>query len=323
MPNLTDISNVRGSDLGRTALGLVLEESPLLRLLDQQSAFEEDATDFDYRTYAGSNAVQTRQRGGSYLPEEVAPGAKENGTLSFHGDKIDVDHSDQADADRGLRDLPTWLSKTMRKKLRRWVEGYEKIALQGSADSGGIVGLSEILDGANDVPGFNQTMVVDAADFTDADDNSFDLGAEANWSIFIEELIKLLARQGANAILMPPALYARMYTIAQEKAILGETRDQFGNPVQTFGNYPFVPLAPGSITTTEPDNASTANNTTTSLYPVRFGEGRVSLVTNSGLSFWDLGDLEGKESNRVKWEIRGQWKVEEENVIRRIRNVKL
>lgn len=323
MPNLAQVSETRGSELGREALGTLLEASRLLSFLDQQAAFEEDATDYQWRTYEDEEGVQTRQRGGSYTPEDVAPGAPESDTLSFHGDKIDVDHSDHADSERGLRDIAMWLAKTMRKKVRRFGRGWEQVATGGSADPGAMKGLEEILDGVANVAGFGQTMVIDAASWTEADDDHFDLGDETLWGLFIEQLIKVLSELDANGLLVAPALHARMYTIAQEKHILGESRDQFGNPVPTFANIPFVPLNPGAITTTEDNNASPAQATTTSLYPVRAGEGQLSLVTNSGLEFWDLGDLEGKESNRVKWELRGQWKIEEEHAARRIRNIKL
>src|SRR5690606_4044452 len=102
------------------------------------------------------------------------------------------------------------------------------------------------------------------------------------------------------------------------KHILGETRDQFGNPVPTFGGVPFIKLLAGSITNTEPDNAGTPNTNTTSLVITSAGEGRVSVVTNSGLDFRDIGELEGKESERMTWEIRSQTKVEEERSILRV-----
>lgn len=321
MANLATVSELRGSDRGRDLLGILLEESPLLRFLDQQSAFYEDATDYQFRVVERSNSAKTRTRGGDYTETDEAPDTLLNGSLAFHGDKVHVDHSDQADASRGLRDLARWLDDVMSERGIEFAEDYEVKLMNGDPTSDEIEGLSELLNGADNPPGMSSTLVVDAVDWLSTSPNSFDLSDETNWGTFIENLMVELRRLSANGILLNPEFYGRMYTIAQEKHILGESRDQFGNPIDTFGPYPLVPLVDDAIPNNEPDND--VGNDTTSLYPIRAGEQRVDVVTNSGLEFWDLGDLQEQEANGIKFEIRGQWRIKKSRYIRRVRNFKL
>lgn len=313
------------SERGRAALAELLDRDPFLRFLEANSAWEEDATDFDWRPIDPSQALQTRAIGGEYIPTDATPGTRQTDTLSFHGFSIDIDETHIADANRGLRDLDQWLSKEITRRIRKWSKLFGNALFVGAGTTTLLKGLSKILDGTTDLPGYaGETGVIDAADWLTGTPDSFDLSNSANWGTFIEKLIRYrLSVPGAKGMAMSPELYARMYTIAQSKHILGEQRDAFGVPVATFAGLPMIEMIEGSILTTEPDNNVSPATNTTSLYLMRPGEMDLSLVSNSGLQFDDDIDLEKKESRRVKAEIRAKWKIEEKDSIRRFRNIKL
>ena len=319
---LAQLSNL-DSERGRAMLAFLLERDPFLRFIEDNSAWEEDSTDFDWRPVDPTASLKTRPIGGQYTPADVVPGSKETDSLSFHGESIDIDDTHLADAKRNLRDFDQWLDREISRRGKSWQRLFSNALFLGAGTTTLLKGLKVILDGTTDLPGFSgETGVIDAVDWSTGD--SFDLGAEANWGLFIEQLI--IAQSvvpGATGFVMSGELYARMTTIAQKKHIIGETRDTFGKPVKTFNGLPMIQVVPGTILTDEPDNNATPLTNTTSLYIARPGEGEVSLVSNSGLEFDDDIDLEQKESRRVKFEIRSAWKIGEKDSIRRVRNIKL
>lgn len=313
------------SERGRAALALLLDGDPFLRFLEAHAAWEEDATTFDWRPIDPSQALQTRAIGGEYTPDDATPAALVADSLALHGFSIDIDETHIADANRRLRDLDIWLDKEVSRRVRRWSKLFGNALFVGAGTTTLLKGLSKILDGTTDLPGYaGETGVIDAADFLAGAPDSFDLSNADNWATFIEKLIRYRGEvPGAKGMVMGPELFARMYTIAQQKHILGEQRDTFGVPVTTFAGLPMIEAIPGTILATEPDNNDVPVANTTSLYIMRPGEMDLSLVSNSGLHFDDDIDLEKKESRRIKAEIRAKWKIEEKDSIRRFRNIKL
>lgn len=326
MGQLAQISELQ-TERARAMLAMLLEFAPFIRFMEANGGFELDATDYDWRPVDPSATIKTRAIGGEYDPTDVTPGAKQTGALAFHGESVDIDETHKADARRTLRGIDDWLDKELTRRGRSWARKYDVQLINGTGagNPAQIKGLIKILDGVTDLPGFaGEKGVIDAATFTAGADTSIDLSDSNNWATWIEKLMLSIQKvPGAKGLLMNDELYARMYTIAQQKHILGEARDSFGVPVATFNRIPMVPMTIGAILNTEPDNAGAPNADTTSLYIVRPGEQDFSLVTNSGLEFDDEFDLEKKESERIKWEIRGQFKVEEKDAIRRVRNIKL
>lgn len=330
MPNLAQVSNVT-TERGRQIFGLQLENNPILRWLDANNAFRVDATEYQYRVYMENGTLKRRPLFGSYASENIRPGTPLSGVQAFLGDQIDIDASHIRDARLGLLNLDMWLDNELTSRGIGFAEDLSQALLQGDpgvvADD--ITGLLTLLDGTA-IPGMGAfTGVIDAADWAGGGATSFDLTDEANWGAFIRFLMIERARVGgANGLLTPPELHAWMYSIAQEKHILGETRDQFGNPIATFGGVPFIEMNEGDIPTDEPDNAGTPNEDTTSLIIGRAGVGQLEVVTNSGFSFYDRGEaideeLDEKPAQRVRWEFRGQWKAARKKSVRRIRNIKI
>ena len=326
MANLTPISQVGDTERGSAALARLLEVSPVIRFLDGASAFEVDATDFDWRPDDATTTVQTRAAGGSYTSADETPSSKQNGSLAFHGDSLDIDISHIADDQRNLRDLGGWIDRRLGKKYTSWGKGMEAKLFNGTGAGSPreMKGLKTIFDGVTNLPGYTITGVKDATSVLSGSPDSFDLTVEANYDPFLELLQFTIAEvENPQGILCDKELFARVSTIAQKNHIKGESRDQFGRPVVTFDTIPLIKVLDGTITNTEPDNAGTPVNNTTSLYVLSPGEERLSVVTNSGLYFNEKLHLESKESGRIEWEMRCEWKPEEKNAGRRLRNIKV
>lgn len=325
MAQLTQLSTI-DSERGRAFLAAMLERRPYLRFLEEHSAFEEQGTEFLYYIIAGKARLQRRALGGEYDLEDRTPSAPETGRLAFVGDSIDVDRSHREDERRGLLDIDRWIDKELTKAAPVFAKLLVQDLFQGSGAGTPrqITGLSTILDGTTDVPGFETGFkgTIDAANY--ASGNSFDLTDDANWDPFIEALELWLAEvDDPRGIVVNRVLGARLTSIARNRHMLGEGRDLFGRPVPTFNGVPIIREDTSIIPNDEPDNASTPAENTTSLYIESPGEGRRAVVTNSGLQFDDLEVLEKKESERVKWEVRADNVIEERDSIRRVRNIRV
>jgi hypothetical protein len=315
------------SGRGRDALGIILEESPFLRWLNQNSGWEEDATDFDWLPEPIDEfSVENRAVGESYTGIDVTPGTRETDSLAIHGGSVDIDITHEADASRGLRDVPAWFTKELRNRMRSFAHGYESLLFNGDGQTNNIRGLINILDGS-DLTGYTGIkQLVNAAIAGAPGDKSLDISDTDNYSAWLELLMNQLSLvDNPTGILMNKEMYARFWTMARKEQMLGESRDLFGRPVPTFNGVPFVKLYDGTITNYEPDDTTyeSAVLETTSIYIASPGEERVSLVSNSGLYWMDYNHVDNKESGREKFEIRAKWKIQKWNSILRIRNIKL
>jgi hypothetical protein len=327
MAQLSGLSKINSpSGRGNLALGYLLQESPFLAYLESQSAFEEGSTSFRYNVLADiAAAAAARAIGGSWTTSDKTPPSDQTGSLRIHGGSIDIDRSHMADAENGVLNIDKWLEKLGVKQMRSFAQGYEGKLFNSDGSSNSIYGLTTILDGTTDIPGFTGVKgVANAAEYTAATDDSMDLTNSTAQGEFIEMMELLLAQvSNPTAIVVNPSLAARISTIARVKHIIGESRDLFGRPISTYAGIPIVKVLATSILNTEEDDNATPLTNTTSLYIMSPGEMRTSLVTNSGLEWNDYGTLEGKESYREKWEIRASWKIEESNSILRVRNLKV
>ncbi len=325
MARLAQLSTLEGPR-GSAALAALLNSSEFLRFMEQHSGFELQGTDFDYFIINGTTTLQRRALAGQYTPEDKVPPTKTSGSLAFFGDSVDVDRSHRADEALGKLNIDDWLNRELAAKLEKWGELVEQDFFNGTG--GGSPrqpnGLINLLDGTTDVPGFDAgtTMVIDAVDAGSGD--SFDLGPEANWNAFLEAWEEWVHQvKNPLGVCCNLKAAARLSTIARVKHIIGESRDLFGRPQQTIGGVPIIRVPNDVIKNDEPDNNGTPLLNTTSFYIMEPGDGKYSIVTNSGLQFDDLHQLEQKESERAKFEMRADNAIQRKRVIRRIRNVKL
>lgn len=324
MSNLTSLSQIE-SERGRAALGILLLQAPLTRHLDQQSAFEEDATDFEWRPASATSTLGGRGIGEGYTASAHVPEDKETGSLNFVGDALRIDLSHLADAQRNLRDIHAYIDKWLPRKFKSWAREFDK-GLWTSAGGGDLIpGIDTIVDGATDIPGHTgEKCAIKASAAAYANDVSLDLTDKDTWPVFVRLLQDAMAQvPDPTGLHMNRRLYGIMQGIATDYHIRGEARDQFGRPVTTFDGVPMIPHLEGAIASNEPDATPTTPLTnTTSLWVTRFAEGSASLVTNSGLYWKDFDVLEELQSGQFVWEFRAQWKIEDPDAIRRVMHLK-
>lgn len=323
MANLTSLSQLE-SERGRAALGVLLLEAPLTRHLDQQSGFEEDATDFDWRPASASATLGGRGIGEGYTATAQVPEYKVVDSLAMVGDALTIDITHLADAQRNLRDIQAYIDKWLPRKVKAWARAFD-VGLWTSSAADLIPGLDTIVDGATDLPGFTGVKaVLKASAAAYANDVSLDVTNKDNWPTLIRLLQDAMAQvPQCSGLHMNRRMYGLMQGVATDYHIRGEARDQFGRPVTAFDGIPMIPHLDGAIADNEPDATPTTPLTnTTSIWVSRFGEGSASLVTNSGFYWKDYEVLEATQNGQFVWEIRGKWKIEDSDAIRRVMHLK-
>jgi hypothetical protein len=120
---------------------------------------------------------------------------------------------------------------------------------------------------------------------------------------------------GANAIWLNKALRRRFSAALRTTTLAGnieQTRDDFGRPIMTYAGIPLVVPYPDNDGV-EPlafDEAgdvkgTPAGSSSTSLYVLNIGEGRVAGIQSQPMSVRDLGEMETepKVLTRVEWDI--------------------
>lgn len=324
---LSAISELNGHERGRIAVAKMLEKSPLIRFLDEKSAFQEAATSDTWRPVnASSTHLINRDIDDGYTKKALAIESLQTTTHKIAGNAIKIDKSYLADAERNLLDIKRYLDERFDEEIYAWIIALETQLFQGTGvgDPSQFKGLQAILDGDTDLPGFpGETGVLNAVDALGTGD-SCELSS-TNYDKFVEFLRKSVDEvPGANGILMAPAFHARFCSIADERHQTAHRIDDFGYQVRQFDGIDLVKMLTGSISLTEPDDATTPVNETTSLWVVRAAENQVSLLTNSGL-YYNEADLTAadKVANAMEWEFRGSWRIKKKDAIRRIRNIKL
>jgi hypothetical protein len=328
MATLASLSNLNGSARGQAALGIMLMRSRILRFLEQNSAFELDATNYDYLAVTGTGTLQSRAVGGGFDAAAKVPPARLPGALSIYGDKITIDRTHRADAAAGLRQIDVWMEREAATRVRDVAQKLDPELMNAPGTGTRMKGLATILNGVDDIPGFTGMKgVADARTIFGGSGNSFDLtpaASAAQHDAFIEGLEKALLKvPDATAIKVNQTLASRITTVARRAHMLGEGRDLFGRPVPTFNGVPILAVSDTTITNAEPDNAGTPTLTTTSLYIERPGERSLSLVTNEGLYYREWEELEDTVSSQEEFELRIQWKIEDPEAILRVRNIKV
>jgi hypothetical protein len=337
MANLLSLSRTHGSARGVDAVNIALANSPLLRAINAMSGFEQDATDFFFDAIEQASDITARTPGsGATAPtHDMGTITRTAGALRAYSDGVDIDISYLADVEIGKNGINNQIDKKIKTKLKNFFRGLEiKIA---AAQGGGseMKGLSKILDGTTTLPGFTDTTrVINAKDYSkkDTTPTSLDISiATTNYDKNINYFLEMLytARNSMDTSMpmfmyAPEAIAARVQTIARNENTLTTDINNFGVPVQMWNGIPIITCVSGAIPVNESDDKATTPNTdTTSIYFISPGEMRTSLVTNSGVEYFEFPYLEAKTSGREYWETRLAWKIEEPKSILRIRNIKV
>lgn len=295
-----------------TFVSRVMEESPLLRALMN---FVWRATEHKYRPAAGGQTLNPRGLGGSFTASDLTPGQLQSGMLAIAGFILHYDEAYEKDHELGLGiDMDSWLDQELAERAVDTAEDIETRLLSGDGTNDDIKGLLEILDGETDLPGLGITGVIDGGETQDTD--YLDLTDENKFSEFLElfEKWKQELRE-AGILITNRSMAAKLTTIARKFHQYSWDRDAFGERIEMIDGIPIVrvideamPLADGVG-----DIILAANR-----------EGHWNIGSNSGLAFWDVGELPTEKMSRaVKFEVRAKHEIRTKRAIRRIENIRV
>ena len=190
MANLASVSNIdTESEYATGALGLMLENAPILRDFDSKNALEVDTTHFDWSPITNSSNFGPRAigDGGGFTRGFVNPSvSKIPQTQKIYGDNVAVDETYKRDESLKLRDINTIMKGKLRSRFIDWVIKFDNELMNGAGTGNSMKGLSKILDGSN-LTGHSVNRVVNMASFI-PDADSFDLTDVDNYSLFLEKM---------------------------------------------------------------------------------------------------------------------------------------
>lgn len=309
---------------GQRFIQKILEESALLRSLNN---FSLGATDGQYRPAAGGQTLAARAKAGSYTPGDLNPSPRVSAELKIHGFELDYDETYEKDSELGIgADVDIWAEKELDERAADVADEIDEIIIAGPGTGNTMTGLSTLIDGSTDLPGLSTTLTLNAKTLTGVSGDSLDLKTNSNHYDKFLGMFTNVRKDVPNAdgLILNYSLWAKLTEIAESKRQLQVTSDELGLPVYRVAGLQLIPVSDSVITLTEPDDAGTPVNETTSVYVFRNAESGYKIKSNSGLAFWDLGELlEDKMSRRMKFEFRGFNEVSTKRHIRRIRNIKI
>lgn len=333
MATLRSLSRTHGSQRGLGMIDIIETNSPLMRAMSAMNAWEEGGTTSQHRENIAASSIAGRAIGSSWTPSAMSPASEITTTLKIEGAGVTLDVTYIADAEINANGLQAWLDKQIKEEGIKFAKSAEIDLMLSTGASNKYVGMTSVLDGTNVFPlTSSDTRVINAASYDyAASQKSFGLNVDntnytANKELFLELMAyadSLVDEGNGKIMLLNAAMLYRMNAIAQQNRILGEDRTKFGQLVRTFNGIPMIPLTAGAILSTEDDDTATPLEVSTSIYLISPGEMRTSIVTNSGLEYWEDPKLQAGESGQDKWEIRAAWKIQDPNSIVRIRNIKL
>ena len=320
---VTSTAKPSTTERGQRFITKVLGYSMLLRTLMN---FKIKATQHQYRPAAGSQTLAGRTTGNNYSGADLSPAALQAGELSLHGFYLKYDQTYMADHNLGIGiGMDQWLEDELDDRAYDTALEIDKLIIASDGSSNTMEGIATILDGSANVPGLGITMVIDALTGSGiTGEDSFDLSASANYNTALEQVDKWKGEvMGANALICNESAKARFTTIAREKHALTWSKDEFGNPIEVVNGLKIIAVDDSVITKAEPDNAGTPVNETTSIYIINNSEGLWNINTNSGLAFYDYGELPGEQQEGMSFEFRAKNEIKRKRAIRRVRNIKL
>ena len=84
-----------------------------------------------------------------------------------------------------------------------------------------------------------------------------------------------------------------------------------------------IPVDDTVLTKTEDDNNATPVANTSSILVIKNAEGLWNINSNSGLGFYDHGELDGEQQEGIGFEFRAKNEIKRKRAIRRVRNIKV
>lgn len=319
---ITSVAKPASTERAQRFISKVMGYSYLLRTLMN---FKVKATEHQYRPAAGSQTLAGRAKSANYSSSNLSPAALIAGELALHGFFLKYDQTYVADHDLGIGiHMDEWYEDELDDRAYDTALEIDKLIIASDGSSNTMKGIAAILDGVTNVPGLGITMVIDALTGSGLAGDSFDLSAEANYNTFLEQLDKWKREVlGANAIICNESMAARLTTIARKFHSYSQGVDLFGNIIDRVNGLDIIAVDDTVITKTEADNGGPAVNNTTSIYVINNAEGQWNINSNSGLAFYDHGELSGEQQEGISFEFRAKNEIKRKRGIRRVRNIKL
>lgn len=295
----------------------------------QYLEFSQEPTSFrsypDLPEYTGGTAARALNED---LDNFVFSPNPSGGTQKFYGFENMIDQT-------YLNDLK--LGNITDQGLRRQIENEQlRLALRVASEV-----LTDLIGGSgigNVLLGW-KSLVADVADaslqsevygFTKAQihaslvraDVQLDLSNDVTLRTFEELLTRELAGMGGSPVMhMNNYVFARMTSIAKKLGVYGTSVNDFGKPVDQFGNYKMVPVGLKYLPQTEDDGGT---NVSSSIYIIDHNEADgLRYATNAGFLFTDFATLDEKPTGKSRLEFYGQLKIEDMKKFKRVSRVRL
>lgn len=316
--NIAQISRL--GSRGAALLAKMLEVAPLFRAAD----FKLDASTHLVVADKDSHTSSAARAEGAALQRDAQAPSPVSRNLALYGREISVDDVRKLDANVGISPagLRLFADRRLMGLAGKLATEVQDQIFVGSDATNEMLGIADFVKDAA-AGGQTTKLGFTTAELAAMNTNvSLQLNTSDNQNEFIEMLEREIAKvPGANALICNVNLGARVSTIGRRLGAAGETKDNFGVPVQTFNGIPIVKVPITTITQTESDGN---NVDCTSLWVVRFAEDLgVSIATNSGFYFQDFEEVEAKPNGIARLQFFLNLVCERTDALRRLSRIRL
>ena len=319
---LSDI--VSPSGRGAVAFASLLKKSKLVSLLNSRQAWELGATSNLWKPTKPQDAMQTRSLDSAYSNDttlQFADNVAES--LKFVGGKVKWDNSLEADVKNKMGTLN--FEDQVGDVFNSFAENLDNKYMNGAGTGSDFKGLSVILDGTTDLPGYTSFKGVYGGEslmsgttpksfnFLTATDKEI-LRALNTWISYCED---------PTDIIINPSLYSVLVALGFVKTTYGNDPTNLGSPLQSLFGIPITVLSETAMPNTEIKLGGTdgATDKNTSMYILSLGEKKYSMITNSGLFYRDHEAVENKQASVEEFEIRSAWRIRKKRSAVRINHL--
>lgn len=285
---LTEAAKYSSNDLQKGVLQTIVDRSPFM----QQIPFiETSGPAYAWDVEATMASVAFYAVGDTWT-EGTMTVTQNTATLKIIGGDADVDKFI-------LQTSPGEVSNIRAEVLRNRAKSVQHLYLDSVLN--GDSGLNPKM-----FDGLTKTLVANAAQEVSMGTNGAGWGTtDAERQDLLDKMDQAIGKVDGevSAILMSPEALMRFRGLARRLSIYDETRDEFGQYVQSYAGIPIT----GTKWVSNTQVQGTSGGVCTSIYFVRFGrtaeDGGVSGLTNGGIQVVDIGELETKQAlrTRISW----------------------
>jgi hypothetical protein len=322
LSTLSDI--VSPSGRGALAFASLKKKSKLVSLLDKRSAFELGATSNLWKPTKVQDAMQTRAIDGAYSSDTTVSFADNvPDALRFIGGKLKWDNTYAADVKNGQNNIN--FDEQIGDIFNLFAENVDGKWMAGTGTSPDFIGLTKILNGTDDLPGFTGYKGVYGAEaqMSGTTPKSFNFLTATDKEIIRATNLWLSYCENPTDILMNQAVYSVYMALGFVKVAYTMEPNNVGSSLETLFGVPITVLNDTAIPNTETklDGTVGATDKNTSMYITSLGEKSCSMITNSGLFYRDHDSVESKQAQVEEFEIRSNWRIRKKKSAVRINHL--